>query len=107
MNKLFLDFDKGNGLIPTIIQDYQTHEVYMLGYSNEESLKKTRESGTIWFYSRSKKRLWMKGEESGNILEVRQMYTDCDNDTILIQVKRNGNRVCHTGNVSCFYKLIE
>lgn len=107
MNKLLLDFNKGIGIIPTIIQDYLTHEVYMLGYSNEESLKKTKESGFVWFYSRSKKKQWLKGEESGNMLRVIQMYTDCDNDAILIQVERVGKCVCHSGKMSCFYKLIE
>ena len=95
-----------NELIPTIIQDIKTLEVYMLGYSNEESLQKTRTTGNVWFYSRSRRKLWMKGEESGNILKVKQVYFDCDKDTVLMKVMLQGRVVCHTGNKSCFfYKL--
>ncbi len=95
-----------NKLTPTIIQDDKTLEVYMLGYSNEESLRKTRMTGNVWFYSRSRKKLWMKGEKSGNILMVKNIYIDCDKDTILIKVELQGKVVCHTGNKSCFnYKL--
>jgi len=101
-----LDFEKNKGLIPTIIQDYQSFEVYMLGYSNKKSLEKTKSSGYVWFYSRSRKKLWMKGEESGNKLKVVDIYSDCDNDTLLIKVKLIGKNVCHTGNISCFYQKL-
>jgi len=101
-----LDFEKNKGLIPTIIQDFKTLEVYMLGYSSKESLEKTESNGYVWFYSRSKKKLWMKGEESGNKLKVVDIYSDCDNDTLLIKVKLIGKNVCHTGNKSCFYQKL-
>ena len=106
MKTKIIDFEKNNGLIPTIIQDNQTLEVYMLGYNNKESLEKTKSSGFVWFYSRSRKKLWMKGEESGNKLNVVNMYSDCDGDTILIKVDLIGKNVCHTGNKSCFYKKL-
>jgi phosphoribosyl-AMP cyclohydrolase len=92
-----------NQLVPTIVQDYKTLEVYMLGYSNKESLDKTVNTGFVWFYSRSRKKLWMKGEESGNKLKVVSIIADCDNDTILIKVQLIGKSVCHTGNKSCFF----
>lgn len=95
-----------NNLTPTIIQDDKTLEVYMLGYSNEESLQKTRMTGNVWFYSRSRKKLWKKGEISGNVLKVKEVYFDCDKDAILMRVELQGKVVCHTGNKSCFfYKL--
>ncbi|MDO8609935.1 MAG: phosphoribosyl-AMP cyclohydrolase [bacterium] len=95
-----------NQLIPTIIQDYKTLEVYMLGYSNTKSLQKIKDTGFVWFYSRSRNKLWMKGEESENKLKVIDIFSDCDNDTILIKAKLIGRNVCHTGNKSCFnYKL--
>jgi len=103
MNTQMLNFEKNRGLIPTIIQDCQTLKVYMLGYSNKKSLEKIRRGGFVWFYSRSRKKLWMKGEESGNKLKVVNIYSDCDSDTILIKVKLIGKNVCHTGNKSCFY----
>ncbi|MBI4407439.1 MAG: bifunctional phosphoribosyl-AMP cyclohydrolase/phosphoribosyl-ATP diphosphatase HisIE [Candidatus Kerfeldbacteria bacterium] len=88
-------------LIPTIIQNADTNQVLMLGYSNEESLAKTKATGQVWFYSRSKQRLWQKGETSGNTLTVQSLSFDCDQDTILIQARPNGP-TCHTGQVSCF-----
>ena len=94
---------KNNNLRPTIIQDYKTLEVYMLGYSNKESLKKTINTGFIYFWSRSRNKLWMKGEKSGNKLRVKGIYFDCDKDAILIKVKLIGKNVCHTGNKSCFF----
>ena len=94
---------KNDNLIPTIIQDYKTLEMYMLGYSNKESLKKTIDSGFVYFWSRSRKKLWMKGEKSGNKLRVMNIYFDCDKDAILIKVKLIGKNVCHNGNISCFF----
>jgi phosphoribosyl-ATP pyrophosphohydrolase/phosphoribosyl-AMP cyclohydrolase len=95
------DFTKGNGLVPAIIQDYDTMQVLMLGFMNVEALEKTLKEGKVTFYSRSKKRLWTKGETSGNYLIVKDITTDCDNDTLLVKVKPAGP-VCHTGSVSCF-----
>ena len=93
-------------LIPAIIQDVKTKEVYMLGYMSKETLNKTLESGFVYFWSRSRSRLWMKGEESGNKLKVRDIFTDCDNDTLLIKVELIGTNVCHTGNKTCFYQKL-
>jgi phosphoribosyl-ATP pyrophosphohydrolase/phosphoribosyl-AMP cyclohydrolase len=92
-----------NGLLPAIIQDFQTGKVLMLGYMNEESFAKTKEINKVTFFSRSKNRLWTKGEESGNFLEVIDIKIDCDNDTFLIKVKPTG-AVCHTGNDTCWYE---
>lgn len=96
-----LDFQKTGGLIPTVIQDVNTNKVLMLGYMNEESLKITEEIGKVTFFSRSKNRLWTKGEESGNFLKVVSITPDCDNDTLLIKVHPNGP-VCHTGADTCW-----
>jgi phosphoribosyl-AMP cyclohydrolase / phosphoribosyl-ATP pyrophosphohydrolase len=96
-----LDFEKGRGLIPVIIQEEGTNEVLMLGFMNREAWEKTQEEGTVWFYSRSKKRLWMKGETTGHILQVRNIAVDCDKDALLIQVSPKGV-VCHQGRKNCF-----
>lgn len=95
------DFDKGNGLVPVVIQDSRTLQVLMLGYMNEEAFEKTKREEKVTFFSRSKNRLWTKGEESGNFLKVESMHTDCDQDTILIKAVPTGP-VCHTGSFSCF-----
>ncbi|MBR5324851.1 MAG: bifunctional phosphoribosyl-AMP cyclohydrolase/phosphoribosyl-ATP diphosphatase HisIE [Muribaculaceae bacterium] len=96
-----LDFEKMGGLIPAIIQDSCTGKVLMLGFMNEEALAKTEETGKVTFYSRTKNRLWTKGETSGNFLNVVSIAVDCDNDTLLIKVKPVGP-VCHTGSDTCF-----
>ena len=96
-----IDFAKGNGLVPAIIQDVKTDKVLMLGYMNEESFEATQKSGKVTFYSRSKNRLWTKGETSGNFLWFDSMSIDCDNDTLLIKVKPVGP-ACHTGADTCF-----
>lgn len=96
-----LDFQKSAGLIPAVIQDVTTNKVLMLGYMNEESLCKTQETGKVTFFSRSKNRLWTKGEESGNFLCVVSITPDCDNDALLIKVKPAGP-VCHTGSDTCW-----
>lgn len=97
-----LDFSKNaDGLIPAIVQDHQTRDVLMLGYMNEAAWEKTLTDKRVTFYSRSKGRLWTKGEESGNFLDVVDMQVDCDRDTILIKVKPHGP-VCHTGSETCF-----
>ncbi len=96
-----LDFEKMGGLIPAIVQDHESLQVLMLGYMNEESYKRTQETGKVTFWSRSRNCLWTKGETSGNFLHVQQMYVDCDNDTILIKAKADGP-TCHKGTTSCF-----
>ncbi|MGN8055599.1 bifunctional phosphoribosyl-AMP cyclohydrolase/phosphoribosyl-ATP diphosphatase HisIE [Pedobacter sp. 22163] len=96
-----LDWEKTEGLIPVIIQDYKTLEVLMLGYMNAEALEKTQAEGKVTFFSRSKNRLWTKGETSNNFLFVKELFVDCDNDTILIKADAVGP-TCHTGSRSCF-----
>lgn len=96
-----IDFTKGNGLVPVVIQDYNSLQVLMVGYMNEEALNKTREEKKVTFFSRSKNRLWTKGETSGNYLYVIEISADCDNDSILIKADPVGP-VCHTGSTSCF-----
>lgn len=99
---LRIDFKKyEDGLAPAIIQDHKTHKVLMLGFMNEEALQKTMQEGKVTFYSRSKKRLWTKGEESGNFLLVKEVMSDCDNDTLLIKAEPTGP-VCHTGADTCW-----
>ncbi len=96
-----IDFTKGNGLVPVIIQNNNTLQILMLGYMNEEAYTKTKKENRVTFFSRSKNRLWTKGEESGHFLNVIDLQIDCDNDTILIKVSPIGP-TCHTGNHSCF-----
>jgi phosphoribosyl-ATP pyrophosphohydrolase/phosphoribosyl-AMP cyclohydrolase len=96
-----IDFQKSNGLVPAIIQDEWTSKVLMLGYMNEEALTKTQKTGQVTFFSRTKNRLWTKGEESGNYLNVVSITPDCDNDTLLIKVHPEGP-VCHTGTDTCW-----
>ena len=98
-----VNFEKGNCLVPTIVQDHKTKEVLMLAYMNKESLKKTLEGDTTWFYSRSRNELWNKGATSGHFQYVKEIKIDCDNDTILILVEQVG-AACHTGNKTCFYR---
>lgn len=99
-----LDFSKGNGLIPAIIQDDLTRKVLMLGYMNEESLRITRETGLVTFYSRTRETLWTKGETSGNSLRVKKITADCDRDTLLILARPDGP-VCHDGPDTCFNEI--
>ena len=101
MNDTELDFTKGDGLIPVIVQDNASLRVLMLGYMNAEALAATRASGLVTFYSRSKQRLWQKGESSGHVLRVQSIKTDCDKDALLILATPQGP-TCHTGSVSCF-----
>ena len=96
-----IDFKKGNGLIPAVIQDNTTLQVLMVGFMNEDALNHTIKEGKVTFFSRSKNRLWTKGETSGNFLYVKEIKTDCDNDTLLIKADPAGP-VCHTGSISCF-----
>jgi phosphoribosyl-AMP cyclohydrolase len=102
-----MDFSKLDGLIPAVIQDAGTSEVLMVGFMNEQALAETRRSGYATFFSRTRKRLWMKGETSGNTLEVVEILVDCDDDTVLVKVNRRGDgNVCHTGARSCFFKSL-
>lgn len=96
-----IDFNKGNGLVPVVIQDAQTLEVLMLGFMNEEAFEKTKLEKKVTFFSRTRNRLWTKGQESGNFLFVTDIHSDCDNDTLLIKVNPAGP-TCHTGSRSCF-----
>lgn len=96
-----LDFSKNNGLIPVIIQNSETQQVLMLGYMNDEALQKSQQEKRVTFFSRSKNRLWTKGETSGNFLDIVSIKEDCDNDSLLIQVIPNGP-TCHNGTTSCF-----
>ena len=99
-----IKFDE-KGLVPAIAQDADTGEVLMLGYMNEESLRRTLSSGEVWFYSRSRQELWHKGETSGHRIKVRSVWKDCDSDTILIVGQPTGP-VCHTGNKTCFFQKL-
>lgn len=96
-----IDFNKGDGLVPVIIQNAKTLQVLMLGYMNEQAYQQTKETGQVTFYSRSKERIWIKGESSGNTLELVDIKLDCDNDTLLILANPKGP-TCHTGATSCF-----
>src|SRR5690606_14832450 len=98
---MIINFAKGDGLVPVIVQDAQTLEVLMLGYMNQEAWEKTQTEGKVTFYSRSKNRLWTKGEESGHFLQVVIAHIDCDQDTVLIKANP-GRPTCHTGARSCF-----
>jgi phosphoribosyl-ATP pyrophosphohydrolase/phosphoribosyl-AMP cyclohydrolase len=102
-----MDFTKLDGLIPAVIQDAESAEVLMVGFMNEQALDETRRTGFATFFSRTRQKLWMKGETSGNRLQVVDMLFDCDEDTILVKVKRLGDgNVCHTGERSCFYRQL-
>lgn len=102
-----LDFGKGGGLLPAIVQDSETGEVLMLAYMNEEAYRRTLETGRAWFYSRSRDAFWMKGESSGHVQEVREIRVDCDADAVLLKVRQVGGAACHTGHRSCFYRRVE
>jgi phosphoribosyl-ATP pyrophosphohydrolase/phosphoribosyl-AMP cyclohydrolase len=102
-----MDFSKLNGLIPAVIQDETTRDVLMVGFMNETALARTRETGYVTFFSRTRNQLWMKGETSGNRLAVRRILVDCDQDTVLVHVAREGRGVvCHTGAVTCFEEAL-
>ncbi len=98
------DFSKSAGYIPAIVQDHNTGEVLMLAYMNEEAWIKTVETGKATYWSRSRNALWVKGETSGNLQLVKEIYLDCDTDTILLKVEQIGGAACHTGYRSCFYR---
>jgi phosphoribosyl-AMP cyclohydrolase len=102
-----LDFEKAGGLITAVIQDHATGRVLMVGYMNEEAFRKTVETGFATFYSRSRQKLWLKGETSGHRLVVKSIATDCDQDAVLVQVEALGPGVCHEGYESCFFRKLE
>jgi phosphoribosyl-AMP cyclohydrolase len=102
-----LDFKKQGGLIPAIAQDFNSGEVLMLAYMNEEAWEKTLATGIVHYYSRSRNKLWKKGESSGNVQQVKEIRIDCDNDTVLVKVNQVGEAACHTGYRSCFYNVLK
>jgi phosphoribosyl-AMP cyclohydrolase len=102
-----VDFSKLQGLVPAVIQDAGTNEVLMVGFMNDEALARTRDTGFATFFSRSRNALWMKGETSGNRLQVVDVLVDCDEDTVLVRVERLGDgNVCHTGERTCFFRKL-
>jgi phosphoribosyl-AMP cyclohydrolase len=105
--KEFVDFDKQGGLIPVIAQDYKTGEVLMLAYMNKEAFEETLKTKRACYFSRSRNKLWRKGEESGNVQNVKEIRIDCDADTILLKIEQVGDAACHTGFRSCFYRKIQ
>lgn len=102
----FINFQKQGGLVPVIVQDARTNELLMLAYMNNEAWDMTRKTGKAYYWSRSRKELWLKGESSGNIQIVKEIFLDCDNDTILLKVEQIGDAACHTGYRSCFYRQL-
>ncbi len=102
-----LDFEKQDGLKPVIAQDYSTGEVLMMAYMNPEAWEKTRATGYVHYYSRSRNSLWKKGERSGNVQKVREIRVDCDNDCVLVRIDQQGGAACHMGYRSCFYRVVE
>jgi len=100
------NFAKGDGLIPAIVQDADTKEILMMAYMNRESWEATLHTGKATYWSRSRQKLWLKGESSGNVQIVKAVFIDCDEDTILLQVKQIGEAACHTGYRSCFYRKL-
>lgn len=102
-----IDFKKCDGLVPVIAQDHHTGEVLMLAYMNQEAFEETRRTQRACYYSRSRDRLWRKGEESGNVQLVKEMYFDCDADTLLLKVEQLGGAACHEGYKSCFFRRMD
>ncbi len=102
-----LDFGKGNGLLPVIAQDYATGDVLMLAYMNKLAWDKTLETGKVHYWSRSREKLWLKGETSGHVQLLKEAFVDCDLDTILVKVEQLGGAACHTGFRSCFYQKVK
>ncbi len=106
-NAIEPDFDKADGLVPAIVQDADTSEVLMMAWMNRESFELTRSEGIAVYWSRSREKIWRKGESSGNTQKIREILIDCDADTILIKVEQIGGAACHTGRRSCFYTAIQ
>ena len=107
MESVNIDFDKSGGLVPAIIQDHRSGDVLMLGFMNSVSLAETQRSGEVVFFSRSRNKLWKKGESSGHVLKVRELRVDCDADALLVRVEAVGPGVCHEGYRSCFFRKLE
>ncbi len=103
---LTLQFDKGNGLLPAIVQDFETKEVLMVAYINELAWEKTLKTGKAYYWSRSRNKLWLKGETSGHQQIIKKILVDCDDDTVVFQVEQLGGAACHTGHRSCFFRKI-
>ena len=101
------NFAKGDGLVPAIVQDDETKEVLMLAYMNSQSWEATLQTGKATYWSRSRQKLWLKGETSGHFQLIKAIFIDCDDDTILLQVKQLGEAACHTGHKSCFYRKLD
>lgn len=101
-----VNFQKQGGLVPVIVQDWSSSDVLMLAYVNAEALRKTQETGKAHYYSRSRKKLWMKGESSGHVQEVKDILIDCDEDTLIFKVNQIGGAACHTGYRSCFFRRV-
>lgn len=106
-DELKIDFDKNNGLIPVIVQDYETAEILMLAYMNKDAFDKTLLLGEMVYFSRSKNRLWHKGETSGHVQQLVELRVDCDEDTLLAKVIQKGGAACHVGYKSCFYRVVD
>ena len=106
MTDFSIDFERGQGLVPAIVQDWKTGEVLMVAYMNGASWAKTQETGKACFWSRSRQKLWLKGETSGHVQIIKEIYLDCDNDALLLKVEQVGGAACHTGYRSCFYRQI-
>lgn len=102
-----LNFNKINGLVPAIVQDYETGEILMLAFMNQEAWEATLSTGKATYFSRSRQKLWVKGEISGNLQIVKEILVDCDEDTVLLKVEQRGGAACHTGYRSCFYRKME
>lgn len=102
-----LDFTKGGGLLPAIAQDWKTGEVLMLAYINEESWKETLKTGHAVYWTRSRQKIWHKGESSGNVQIIKEILVDCDNDTVVFKVDQVGGAACHTGHPSCFFRRLQ
>jgi phosphoribosyl-AMP cyclohydrolase len=107
MKKYRIDFEKSGGIVPAIVQDYTTGDVLMLAYMNNEAFKATQSTGNAHYWSRSKNRIWKKGESSGHVQIVKEIYLDCDSDTILLKIEQIGDAACHEGYRSCFFRRIE
>jgi len=101
-----IDFEKGGGLVPVVVQDAETGEVLMLAYMNRDAWLKTRQTGKATYWSRSRNELWVKGETSGHIQHVEEILVDCDSDTVLLKVRQAGGAACHTGYRSCFFRKV-
>ena len=101
-----LNFEKSDGLIPVIAQDFETGQVLMLAYMNKEAWEKTMETGKVHYWSRSRQKLWLKGETSGHVQVLKEAFVDCDLDTVLVKVEQKGGAACHTGHRSCFFNRV-